>query len=94
MKTVEVPLIFGKGFSAENEVLNLAIEFGLCEKSGSWYSTLHGQRFQGKSGLKTYYNEHQGEFDELKELVKNKINNTDIQQEYNIDPNTGELLDD
>jgi len=93
MQVVELPLIFGEGFKPGEEILNLAIELGLCEKSGSWYSTLHGQRFQGKSGLKEYYNENPEEFNELKELVKNRINNVDIQQEYNIDPDTGELLD-
>ena len=65
MKTCEIPLIFGKGFSGGDEVLDLALEFGLCLQSGAFYTSYDGQRFQGKAKLKTYYEEHPDEVDQI-----------------------------
>ncbi|MFA5132733.1 MAG: recombinase RecA [Candidatus Paceibacterota bacterium] len=37
-KVVETDLIFGKGFSYESELFDMALEAGIVEKSGSWFS--------------------------------------------------------
>ena len=93
MQVCEIPLIFGKGFSAQNEVIDLALEFGLCIKSGGWYTTYSGNRVQGKASLIDYYNEHKDELEELTTLVKQKLNNVEVKQEFEVDPETGEVLE-
>jgi recombination protein RecA len=37
-KKTEINLIYGKGYDTHWEVLNLATDFGVIEKSGAWYS--------------------------------------------------------
>ena len=93
MKTCEIPLIFGKGFSGGDEVLDLALEFGLCLQSGAFYTSYDGQRFQGKAKLKTYYEEHPDLFEELKNIVKSKLSGVELEAEYTVDPNTGEIIE-
>ena len=93
MKTCEIPLIFGKGFSGGDEVLDLALEFGLCLQSGAFYTSYDGQRFQGKAKLKAYYEEHPDLFEELKNIVKSKLSGVELEAEYAVDPNTGEIIE-
>ena len=93
MKTCEVPLIFGKGFSGGDEVLDLALEFGLCLQSGAFYTSYDGQKFQGKAKLKAYYEEHPDLFEELKNMVKSKLSGVELEAEYTVDPNTGEIIE-
>lgn len=55
MKTCVVPLIYGEGFSSSDEVIDLAIEYGLIQKTGAWFTTHDNQRLQGKDSVKAYY---------------------------------------
>ena len=91
-QVVELPLIFGKGFSPEDEVIDLGVEYEFIQKSGRWFSTHDGQRFQGKANVKDYYNEHPDLLAELTQMVKDKLAGVEIKQDFEIDPNTGELL--
>ena len=93
MKTCEIPLIFGKGFSGGDEVLDLALEFGLCLQSGAFYTSYDGQRFQGKAKLKAYYEVHPDLFEELKNIVKSKLSGVELEAEYTVDPTTGEIIE-
>ena len=93
MQVVELPLIFGKGFSPENEVLDLAIDFDFIQKSGAWFTTHDNQRFQGKMNVRNYYDEHPELLDELTKMVKDKLAGVELSQEFDIDPDTGEVIE-
>jgi len=93
MQVVELPLIFGKGFSPEDEVIDLAIEFEFIQKSGAWFTTHTGERLQGKSNVKSYYEQHPELTEELTKMVKDKLAGVEIEPEYQIDPDTGEVLE-
>ena len=88
----ELPLIFGKGFSPEDEVFTLAVEFDIIHKSGAWMTTHNDQRFQGMANTKAYYNENPELLEELTKLVKDRLAGIEVEQEYEIDPNTGEVI--
>ncbi len=52
-KVAEVEIIYGKGISNESAIFELALQYGLLEKSGSWFS-YNGERIgQGKETIKT-----------------------------------------
>ena len=57
-KEVEFDLIYGEGISREGDVLDLAVEKNLVEKSGTWY-TYGGQRIgQGRENSKQFLKEN------------------------------------
>ncbi len=57
-KEVEFDIIHGEGISREGDVLDLAVEKNLVEKSGTWY-TYGGQRIgQGRENAKQFLKEN------------------------------------
>ena len=57
-KEVEFDLIHGEGISREGDVLDLAVEKNIVEKSGTWY-TYQGQRIgQGRENAKQFLKEN------------------------------------
>lgn len=66
-------IIYGKGISREGDVLDMAVEHGFLEKSGSWYS-YHGEKIgNGRETVKKYLEEHQDLLEELEAKVKEKL---------------------
>jgi recombination protein RecA len=57
-KEVEFDLIYGEGISREGDVIDLAVEQNLVEKSGTWYA-YHDQRIgQGRENAKQFLKEN------------------------------------
>lgn len=53
-RTCEVEIIYGQGISHLGEIVDLATEMGLIEKSGSWFS-YNGEKIgQGREKVKDY----------------------------------------
>jgi len=53
-RQVDVDLIFGKGISYEGEVLDMATNLDIVEKSGSWFSYNGEKVGQGRENVKAY----------------------------------------
>jgi len=57
-RETEFDIIFGEGISREGDILDLAAEQGIVEKSGAWYS-YKGERIgQGRDNTKLYLREN------------------------------------
>jgi len=57
-KEAEFDIIFGEGISKEGDLLDLAAESGIVEKSGAWYS-YGGERIgQGRENTRTFLKEN------------------------------------
>jgi recombination protein RecA len=71
-KEVEFDLIHGEGISKEGDVLDLAVEKNIVEKSGTWYA-YQGQRIgQGRENAKQFLKENPKVLDQLeKEVLEN-----------------------
>jgi recombination protein RecA len=68
-RQAEFDLMFNRGISREGDVLDLAAEAGLVEKSGTWYS-LEGTRIgQGRENAKRFLQDNADVYDRLCELV-------------------------
>ena len=53
-KEAEFDIMFGKGISREGDVLDLAAEANIVEKSGSWYAYKGAKIGQGRENAKQY----------------------------------------
>lgn len=70
-KSTEMTVIWGKGIDAKEEIIDLALEDGIIEKGGAWF-TYGDQKFQGRDNVKKYFEEHKDEFNKLAAKVTNK----------------------
>ena len=68
-KGCKVDLLYGKGFSKISEVLELALEFGLAKKSGSWFEVLGERVGQGKDNTVKFLDENPDIYEELTSRV-------------------------
>lgn len=66
----EFDIIFGQGISKEGDVLDLAVDLNLVQKSGSWYSYGAERLAQGRENAKTYLREHPELLAELEKQVR------------------------
>ncbi|MBQ7407713.1 MAG: recombinase RecA [Clostridia bacterium] len=70
-KTAEFDIIYGKGISQAGCLLDLAVEKGIIEKSGSWFS-YRGEKFaQGKEKARDYLNNNAEFFADIETQVRN-----------------------
>jgi recombination protein RecA len=71
-KEVEFDLIYGEGISKEGDILDLAVEKNIVEKSGTWYA-YQGQRIgQGRENAKQFLKENSKILEEIeKEILEN-----------------------
>ena len=51
-KTAVVDIMYGEGVSHEGEIIDLAVEAGIVEKTGAWYSYQTEKLGQGKENVK------------------------------------------
>ena len=57
-KEAEVEIMFGKGMSSEGDVLDLAANLNVVNKSGAWYAYEGSKIGQGRENAKVYLREH------------------------------------
>lgn len=69
-KVAEVDIMYGHGISQEGELLDMAVEKDIVDKSGAWYA-YNGERIgQGRENAKVYMAEHPEMMAELSRLVR------------------------
>lgn len=80
-KQAEFDIIYGKGISREGCLLDLAIDFGIIEKSGSWFS-YNGEKIgQGKETVKRFLAENPEVRDTIEKQVVQKATPTPTSQD-------------
>ena len=69
-RTCEVEIIYGQGISHLGEIVDLATEMGLIEKSGSWFS-YNGEKIgQGREKVKDYLKNHEDICNEIEAKIR------------------------
>ncbi|MBQ2422819.1 MAG: recombinase RecA, partial [Clostridia bacterium] len=68
-KTAEFDIMYGKGISAEGEILDLAVQFDIVKKSGAWFYYNEERIGQGRDNVKRTLEEKPEFTAKLKELV-------------------------
>ena len=57
-RETELDIMFGHGFSFEGDILDLALQANLVQKSGSWFSYGEDRLGQGKENVKNFFMEN------------------------------------
>ena len=71
-KKVEFDIMFGEGISSSGELLDIAVELDIIQKSGSWFSYEDAKLGQGRDSVKKILSDNL----ELCESIKQKISST------------------
>jgi recombination protein RecA len=71
-RVAEFDIIYGKGISREGDILDLAVQYGLIEKRGSFYSYQGQNIAQGRENAKQYLRDHPEVTAELERMVREK----------------------
>ena len=72
-KTTEFDIMYGEGISKAGDVLDCAVEAGMIEKSGAWYS-MNGERIgQGRENIKQYLKDNPSVLEQLESDLKEKF---------------------
>ena len=72
-KTAEFDIMYGEGISIFGCLIDAAIETGVIDKSGSWFSYNGDKIGQGKENVKAYFLNHPELADEVDKIVREKL---------------------
>ena len=72
-KTATVDIMYGEGVSREGEIVDLAADAGIVEKSGAWYAYQGEKLGQGRENAKKTLMQNDALFNEIEVKVKEKI---------------------
>jgi recombination protein RecA len=68
-KEVEFDILYGEGISREGDILDLAVEKGVVDKSGAWFSYGKERIGQGRENSRIYLKEHPAVCAEIREKL-------------------------
>ena len=77
-RVAEFDIIYGKGISKAGEIIDVAIELGIIQKSGSWFSYNGEKVAQGKENTKKVIAENEALMKELEEKIKLRGKDIDL----------------
>ncbi len=83
-KTAEFDIMYGTGISKEGEILDLAVDFDIIHKGGSWFSYGDQRLGQGRDNVKALIKNDPDFAAELEAKIKEKLNeqNEQTNQKY------------
>lgn len=73
-KTVEFDILYGEGISMLGELIDLAVEFGIVNKSGAWFSYESDKLGQGREAVKKHLREDPALAGKIRQQVKDIMN--------------------
>ena len=72
-KQAEFEILYGEGISREGEAIELGVQAGIVEKSGTWYSYGGNRIGQGKDNARTFLKEHPDMAREIEDKIRAKL---------------------
>lgn len=74
-KEAEFDIIYGQGISKEGNLLDVAVNLGIIQKSGAWFS-YEGERLgQGRDNVRKYMQDNPEFTKDIEEIVREKMKN-------------------
>ena len=74
-KTAEFDILYGSGISKSSEIIDMAIQLEIIEKSGAWFYYDGDRLGQGKENVRKFIESDKEFMDKLEALVRDKVKN-------------------
>ena len=72
-RSAEFDIVFGEGISKTGEIIDMGVELGIIQKSGSWFSYNNDKLGQGRDAVKQLLTDNPGLADEIETKIREKI---------------------
>lgn len=72
-RQAEFDIIYGEGISKVGEIVDMGVELGIVQKSGSWFSYNSDKLGQGRDAVKKLLSDNPELMNELEGKIKDKI---------------------
>lgn len=94
-RVAEFDILYGKGISKAGEIVDIAMELGIVQKSGSWFSYNGEKLAQGKENAKKVISSNAELMKELEDKIKAKGDELDLSagEAYSLDEDDGDDSD-
>ena len=79
-KTAEVEIMYGEGISRTGEVIDVASNLGIVDKSGAWFSYKGEKIGQGKENVKLVLKNNPALYEEIEEKVRKSLFESDKEE--------------
>jgi recombination protein RecA len=72
-RAAEFDIIFGQGISKTGEIIDMGVELGIVQKSGSWFSYNSDKLGQGRDAVKQLLTDNPELSNEIETKIREKI---------------------
>ena len=72
-RAAEFDIIFGEGISKLGEIIDMGVELGIVQKSGSWFSYDTNKLGQGRESVKTLLHDNPELANEIEAKIRAKV---------------------
>ena len=76
-KKAEFDIVYGEGISKIGEVIDLAVEYDIIKKSGSWFSYGESKLAQGREAVKALLTDNVELCDEIEAKIRETLKNVE-----------------
>ena len=92
-KTAEFDILYGSGISKSSEIIDMAIQLGIVEKSGAWFY-YDGERLgQGKENVRKLIESDKPLMDKLETIVRERVMSLGNSDENSMEDDDFEIKD-
>jgi len=74
-KTAEFDILYGKGISKESEIIDIAVNLDIIQKSGSWFYYGEQRLAQGKDNVRILLDENKQMAEEIEKKIRERLQN-------------------
>ncbi len=92
-KVAEFDILYGSGISKSSEIIDMAIQLGIIEKSGAWFYYDGDRLGQGKDNVRKFIESDKEFMDKLEKLVREKVASGEADEEAVLDEDEFEIKD-
>jgi len=72
-RQVEFDIVFGEGISKIGEIIDMGVDLGILNKSGSWFSYGDNKIGQGRDAVKTFLNDNPEIAEEVEARIREQL---------------------